>query len=73
MQLQKYREQKGLTQEQLAKLANISVTMVQSLESGRRNGSVKTIVKLAKVLGVTTDSILYGCDNTNSNKKEVTA
>jgi transcriptional regulator with XRE-family HTH domain len=73
MQLQKYREQKGLTQEQLAKLADISVTMVQSLESGRRNGSVKTIVKLAKVLGITTDSILYGNDNTNSNKKEVTA
>lgn len=72
MQLQKYRKNAGMTQEQLAERADMSVSTITSIEAGRRNGSVETIIKLAEILGVTTDDLLRGDDITNSNNfKEV--
>ncbi len=73
MQLQEIRERSGMTQEQLAARSGMSLAMIQSLETGRRSGSVKTIIKLADIFGVTTDRLLRANDNTNSNiqRKEV--
>ena len=70
MQLQSLREKRRMTQEVLARKSDISLSMIQSLEAGRREGSVKTIIKLSKVLGVTTDELLHAYDNTNSNNLE---
>lgn len=73
MQLQEIRERSGMTQEQLAARSGMSLAMIQSLETGRRSGSVKTIIKLADIFGVTTDRLLRANNNTNSNiqRKEV--
>lgn len=68
MSLKSIRKANGLSQEELAKSANVSVSMIQSLENGRRTGSVETIVKLAQALNVTTDELIYARNTTNSTK-----
>lgn len=46
------RERKGLTQEELAKLSNISQAAVTHYEKGIRKPSTNTMIQLAKVLSV---------------------
>lgn len=46
------RIEKGLTQEELAERAGTSQFYVSSLEAGRRNPTVVTVVSLAQALGV---------------------
>jgi len=46
------REARGLTQEELAERANLSVTFVGTTERGKNIPSVKTCQRLATVLGV---------------------
>lgn len=46
------REKKGLTQEELAKLSNISQAAVTHYEKGVRKPSTNTMIQLAKVLSV---------------------
>jgi len=51
--LQEYRLERGLTQEELAKLANMNIKTLQSYEQGHRslwNASCGTVLRLARVL-----------------------
>lgn len=50
--LRRLRTERGLSQEQLAHLAELDRTYVSSCEAGRRNVSLKTIVRLASALDV---------------------
>jgi transcriptional regulator with XRE-family HTH domain len=50
--LRKVRLAKGISQENLAELANLHRTYVSSVERGERNVTLETIEKLAKALGV---------------------
>lgn len=70
MELRDARERAGLTQEELSNTTGISVAMIQSMEVGRRLGSIKTVVKLAQVLGVTVDDLLNANHITKSTSKE---
>jgi DNA-binding XRE family transcriptional regulator len=70
MELRDARERAGLTQEELSNTTGISVAMIQSMEVGRRLGSIKTVVKLAQVLGVTVDDLLNANHITKSTRKE---
>jgi len=55
------RKEKGLTQEGLARKANISYHTLIKLESGGiKNPKADTILKLAEALGITTDKLLKG-------------
>jgi len=57
--LAKIRKEKGLTQEGLARKANISYHTVIKLESGGiKNPKAETILKLARALDVSTDALL---------------
>lgn len=59
--LAKIRKEKRLTQEGLARKANISYHTVIKLESGGiKNPKAETIVKLADALGTSTDRLLKG-------------
>lgn len=59
--LPKLRKEKGLTQEGLARKANISYHTLIKLESERiKNPKAETILKLAEALSVTTDKLLKG-------------
>jgi len=54
--MKQLREKKGLTQEQVAKLTDNTVTFISLLENGKRNASDDTKLKLAK---------LYNCSITD--------
>ncbi|HNU89769.1 MAG TPA: helix-turn-helix transcriptional regulator [bacterium] len=57
--IKKLRKQKGLSQDRLSKLADISYNTVIKLESGAIiNPSIDTVQKLAKALDVGVDDLL---------------
>ncbi len=59
--LARLRKDKGLTQEGLARKANISYHTIIKLESGGiKNPKAETILKLAEALNVSTDKLLRG-------------
>lgn len=45
------RKKKGMTQQEVAKAAKISHTAYCNIENGKRDPSVRTAKKIAKVLG----------------------
>lgn len=57
--LAKIRKEKGLTQEGLARKADISYHTVLKLESGRiKNPKIETIIKLSKALNTPLDCLV---------------
>lgn len=54
------RRKRGLTQEQLAELADLSTPYVSHLERGTKKASLAVLVRLAESLGVTVDQLLTG-------------
>ena len=57
--LKKLRRKKGLSQDRLSKLADISYNTVIKLESGGiTNPTIETLQKIAKALGVSVDDLL---------------
>ena len=59
--LAKLRKEKNLTQEGLARKANISYHTLIKIESGGiKNPKADTIIKLADALRITTDRLLKG-------------
>ena len=57
--LKEYRRKQALSQEQLAKNAEVTYTTLIKIESGRNtNPTLKTIVKLADALGVSLDELV---------------
>ena len=57
--IRRYRKAKGLSQENLAELVNISVTHLSHIETGNTKLSLQVFVDLAKALEVQTDDLLY--------------
>lgn len=50
--LRAYRLEKGLTQEQLSERVGVVHSFIHSLESGKKQPSLKMILKLAAALGI---------------------
>jgi DNA-binding XRE family transcriptional regulator len=46
------REDKGITQAELAEMANINRTTLSQIESGLRNATIDTLVRIARALGL---------------------
>jgi len=53
-----WREYRGLTQQQLAEAAGISVPYLSQIESGKRKGSTDVLAAIAKVLRLSLDDIV---------------
>ena len=53
-----WREHRGLTQQQLAQAAGISVPYLSQIESGRRKGSVRVLTAIARALDLELDDIV---------------
>lgn len=66
--LQTLREQKELTQEELAKLVNISQPAYCAYERGKNLPSKNTAIQLAKVLRVTVDELMNGKPEKDTTK-----
>lgn len=61
------RKQRGLTQEKLAELANISIQFLSDIENNKKSMTITTLKNLADCLNVTTDYIIYGKTNSENN------
>jgi DNA-binding XRE family transcriptional regulator len=53
-----WREHRGLTQQQLAQGAGISVPYLSQIESGKRTGSANVLAALAKALELSLDDLV---------------
>jgi transcriptional regulator with XRE-family HTH domain len=56
--MRKYRKQKGLSQDKLSRLADIShATMIKIESGGIQSPTIDTVQKIAKALGVSLDDL----------------
>lgn len=67
----KLRRMNGLTQQELAELMGISITFLSEIENGHKSMSVDTLVRLAKALHVSLDTVVLGDDPENDMQKDV--
>lgn len=65
--IRKLREEKGLTQEELAKILGISRATLASWETGRREPDFETTSKIAEFFGVSIDYLLGRTNNPAPN------
>ena len=57
--IKKYRQAKGLSQDKLSRLADISHSTIIKIESGGiQSPTIDTVQKIAKALGVSLDNLL---------------
>jgi transcriptional regulator with XRE-family HTH domain len=57
--VRKFRKKKGLSQEKLARLADISLNALTKIESGfAKKPTIQTVVKLAKALEISLDELV---------------
>lgn len=56
--VRKHRQQRGLTQEQLAFEAEIDLTYMGGIERGKRNPSLLVMARIADALGVQVSKLL---------------
>jgi transcriptional regulator with XRE-family HTH domain len=54
------RKLKGLSQEKLAFEVGMDLTSINEIENGRRNPTLRTIIRIARALGVKPDELLSG-------------
>lgn len=60
MRIRKAREDAGYTREKFAELLDVSVSYMAEVERGRTGISVKMLVKICNVLGLSADYVLFG-------------
>ena len=60
MRIRRAREKLGYTREQFAEKLDVSVSYLAELERGRTGISVKLLVKVCDVLGLSADYVLFG-------------
>jgi len=65
------RTKQGLTRKSLAKKANTSPDYLAQLERGNKTPSVNTLMKILRALNITADSLLYGCETSYVDIKNV--
>lgn len=56
--LRKYREQRKLTQRELAQLVGVTDSLISHLEAGRKRGNIELWLKIAKVLKVPVEKLI---------------
>ena len=56
------REQLGYTREEFAEKLDVSVSYLAELERGRTGISVKMLIKVCDVLGLSADYVLFGAE-----------
>ena len=66
----KLRKEKGFTQEQMARLLQITRAAYANYETGYRSPNLNSIIEMKKILGTDDDKIFLQDNDTKSNKKE---
>ena len=60
MRIRKAREDRGYTREKFAELLDVSVSYMAEVERGRTGISVRMLVKICNLLGLSADYVLFG-------------
>ena len=66
MRIRKAREERGYTREKFAELLDVSVSYMAEVERGRTGISVKMLMKICGVLGLSADYVLFGEERTEA-------
>lgn len=61
------RTEKGLTQEKLAEMLNISFSQISRIESGRSTPSIDVMIELAELFQVSLDYLILGRESATEN------
>jgi transcriptional regulator with XRE-family HTH domain len=69
--IRKYRKEKGLSQEELAHLANLHTTYIGQLERGEKNATLGSVEKVANALGIPLEN-LFRSIHSNPDSQEYT-
>jgi transcriptional regulator with XRE-family HTH domain len=56
--LKRSRKEKAMSQGDIARFLNVSRGFISNIENGKANPTLATIVKLAKAIGVSADTLL---------------
>lgn len=67
--IRKARETQGYTRERFAENLDVSVSYLAELERGRTGISVKMLVKICNLLGLSADYVLFGNERTEDHKR----
>lgn len=67
MRIRKAREEAGYTREKFAELLDVSVSYMAEVERGRTGISVKMLVKICHILGLSADYVLFGGDHSEGD------
>ena len=62
MRIRQARENLGYTREKFAEKLDVSVSYLAELERGRTGISVKMLVKVCNILGLSADYVLFGTE-----------
>ena len=63
------RENMGYTREKFAEKLDVSVSYLAELERGRTGISVKMLVKVCNILGLSADYVLFGTERTEDSMR----
>jgi len=63
--IKKYRENKGITQEQMAEALNVTRQAISNWETGRTEPDIDTLQRLSDYLGITIEELIYGEKQSN--------
>ena len=69
MRIRKAREDLGYTREKFAEKLDVSVSYLAELEPGRTGISVKMLIKVCKVLGLSADYVLFGSERPEDSNR----
>ena len=69
MRIRKAREEQGYTREKFAEKLDVSVSYMAELERGRTGISVKMLIKVCNLLGLSADYVLFGEERAEDSKR----
>lgn len=70
LRLRQLRLDRGLSQEQLAAVAQLDRTYVSSCEAGRRNVTLRTICRLSLALDIDPSALVHGLCSPNRDRAD---
>ena len=65
--IRKAREDQGYTREKFAEKLDVSVSYLAELERGRTGISVKMLIKVCNLLGLSADYVLFGTERSKDS------
>ena len=69
LRIRKAREEQGYTRERFAEKLDVSVSYLAELERGRTGISVKMLIKVCNLLGLSADYVLFGSERKQDEQR----